>query len=104
MDNRTLVASNPMLVWALTLAVAVPALGLAGQAAPPSPAPVPKPVASPDPTVEETGPPPAAVEPEEALPPGTPAISLASAVATALERNFGVLNAADAVASSRLRE
>ncbi|HEV7499230.1 MAG TPA: TolC family protein, partial [Vicinamibacteria bacterium] len=45
-----------------------------------------------------------AVEPEEALPPGTPTITLAAAVATALERNFGVLNAADAVASSRLRE
>ena len=41
---------------------------------------------------------------EEALPPGTPTTTLASAVATALERNFAVLNAADAVASSRLRE
>ena len=42
--------------------------------------------------------------PEEALPPGTPTIPLSRAVATALERNFTVLNGADAVATSRLRE
>lgn len=52
----------------------------------------------------EPSPAPASAVPEEALPPGTPTIPLAKAVATALERNFTVLNAADAVATSRLRE
>jgi outer membrane protein len=59
---------------------------------------------SPPPPVEETGPPAAIAVPEEALPPGTPTIRLAKAVAIALERNFTVLNSADAVATSRLRE
>jgi outer membrane protein len=60
---------------------------------------------SPDPpATEESAPLPSAGVPEEALPPGTPTIPLSKAVATALERNFTVLNSADAVATSRLRE
>jgi outer membrane protein TolC len=59
---------------------------------------------SPAPPPEEPGPPAASAVPEEALPPGTPTIRLAKAVGIALERNFTVLNSADAVATSRLRE
>jgi len=83
-----------MLIGLLTLALA---------GSPPSPEKAaPAPASSPA-TEEVTLPPeaPPAVEP---LPPGTPIIGLAEAVATALERNFGVLNAADQVTSSRLRE
>lgn len=74
-------------------------------APPPRPSPSPAPAASPPPAAaaEETDAPPDTV-PEEALPPGTPTIALSGAVALALERNFTVLNAADAVATSRLRE
>jgi outer membrane protein TolC len=53
---------------------------------------------------QKPGAPADAVVPEESLPPGTPTIALSRAVAMALERNFGVLNAADAVATLRLRE
>ena len=59
---------------------------------------------SPEPPVEEPSPPAAIAVPEEALPPGTPTIALAKAVGIALERNFTVLNSADAVTTSRLRE
>jgi outer membrane protein TolC len=59
---------------------------------------------SPAPPPEEPVPPAASAVPEEALPPGTPTIRLAKAVGIALERNFTVLNSADAVATSRLRE
>ena len=59
---------------------------------------------SPEPPAEEPTPPSAIAVPEEALPPDTPTIRLAKAVAIALERNFTVLNSADAVATSRLRE
>jgi len=59
---------------------------------------------SPSAAAEEAALPPEAPPVEEPLPPGTPTIALARAVALALERNFGVLNAADAVTTSRLRE
>jgi outer membrane protein TolC len=114
MDNRSLVGSKLMLIGVLAFAWAVPALALAGQGAPPSPAPAPAASPAPPPAAdaeaaaaaaaEETGPPAPVPELDEPLPPGTPTITLAEAVATALERNFGVLNAADAVAGSRLRE
>ena len=44
------------------------------------------------------------LDPRRSPSPGTPTIPLAQAVATALERNFTVLNSADSVATSRLRE
>jgi outer membrane protein len=88
-----------MLPWVLTAVLAVPAASPA-----PASSPAPAAPASSAPASDEAAPPPHAVELEEALPPGTPTITLAGAVATALERNFGVLNSADAVASSRLRE
>ena len=56
------------------------------------------------PAAEDAGLPAPGTEADEPIPPGTPTIALGRAVATALERNFGVLNAADVVASSRLRE
>jgi outer membrane protein TolC len=76
----------------------------AGVMAEPSPAPPPPSPPAVEPAAEEPGPAASSVVPEEALPPGTPTIPLAKAVAVALERNFTVLNAADAVATSRLRE
>jgi outer membrane protein TolC len=81
-----------------------------GWMAEPSPAPqAPPPPASAtdratEPVAEEPAPAASVPVPEEALPPGTPTIALAEAVATALQRNFTVLNSADAVATSRLRE
>ncbi|HEV7500912.1 MAG TPA: TolC family protein, partial [Vicinamibacteria bacterium] len=75
-----------------------------GVMAEPSPAPSQNPPPSPEPAVDEPAAPASSSIPEEALPPGTPTIPLAQAVATALERNFTVLNSADAVATSRLRE
>jgi outer membrane protein TolC len=72
-----------------------------GVMAEPSPAPS-HPVQ--EPAAEEPVPAPPSAVPEEALPPDTPTISLAKAVAMALERNFTVLNSADAVTTSRLRE
>jgi outer membrane protein TolC len=57
-----------------------------------------------NPAVEEPTLAPEAAPAAEPLPPGTPTIALPRAVALALERNFGVLNSADAVATSRLRE
>jgi outer membrane protein len=80
-----------MLIGVLTLVLA----GVSGQSPSPSP--------SPEAAEQETGPP-ASVLPAEALPPGTPTISLGEAVANALEHNFTVLNSADAVTTSRLRE
>jgi outer membrane protein TolC len=69
------------------------------------PGPFPAPAPATEPAADEPAPPPpSSIVPEEALPPGTPTIPLAQAVATALERNFTVLNSADAVATSRLRE
>jgi len=65
------------------------------------PSPSPSPDSAP---AEEPAPLPSSGVPEEALPPGTPTIPLSRAVATALEHNFTVLNGADAVATSRLRE
>ncbi|HYU44114.1 MAG TPA: hypothetical protein VEQ84_18345, partial [Vicinamibacteria bacterium] len=73
----------------------------AGVMAEASPSPSPSPDSA---AVEESAPLTSSGVPEEALPPGTPTIPLARAVATALERNFTVLNSADAVATSRLRE
>jgi outer membrane protein len=75
-----------------------------GVMAEPSPAPPePKPPAT-ESATDEPAPASSSIVPEEALPPGTPTIPLAQAVATALERNFAVLNSADAVATSRLQE
>jgi outer membrane protein TolC len=45
-----------------------------------------------------------APEEEPLLAPGTPTIGLGAAVAMALERNFGIVNAAESVALSRLAE
>lgn len=61
---------------------------------PPAPDPSPERVAAPSPAPEE----------EPLLAPGTPTIGLGAAVAVAMERNFGLLNSADAVATTRLRE
>jgi outer membrane protein len=74
-----------MLIGVLTLAAA----GLFGGQAPPAEEPVPP--------IDET-------VLDEPLPPGTPTIPLSRALETALEHNFGMLNAADAVTTSRLRE
>src|SRR6185503_9729145 len=106
MDNRSLVGSRAMLTGVLALMLA------AGWMAEPSPAPqTPRPPASaaatdhpPEPAAEEPAPAASIPVPEEALPPGTPTIPLADAVATALQRNFSMLNSADSVATSRLRE
>src|SRR5690349_16389034 len=95
MDNRSLVGPRLMLTGILALVLS------AGLMAEPSPAPSPP---AQEPTPDEIAPRATAAVPEEALPPDTPTISLAKAVATALERNFTVLNSADAVTSSRLRE
>ena len=76
----------------------------AGLMAEPSPAPSAPPPSATEPAADEARPASSSIVPEEALPPGTPTIPLAQAVATALERNFTVLNSADAVATSRLRE
>jgi outer membrane protein len=76
----------------------------AGVMAEPSPAPSQTPPPATEPAADEPGPRSLSIVPEEALPPGTPTIPLAQAVATALERNFTVLNSADAVATSRLQE
>ena len=85
--------------------IGVLALMLAGGVmAEPSPAPSPPPPPATEPAADDPGPASSSIVPEEALPPGTPTIPLAQAVATALERNFTVLNSADAVATSRLRE
>jgi outer membrane protein TolC len=85
--------------------IGVLALMLAGGVmAEPSPAPSPPPPPVAEPAADEPAPASSSIVPEEALPPGTPTIPLAQAVATALERNFTVLNSADAVATSRLRE
>lgn len=96
-----------MLIGVLTLAAA----GLFGAEAPGPmpPAPgltaSPAPAASPGPVAtEEPGPPSDATVLDEPLPPGTPTIPLGRALTTALEHNFGMLNAADAVTTSRLRE
>jgi outer membrane protein len=75
-----------------------------GVMAEPSPAPSQPPPPATEPAADEPGPASSSIVPEEALPPGTPTIPLAQAVATALERNFTVLNSADAVATSRLQE
>ena len=75
-----------------------------GVMAEPSPAPSQPPPPATEPAAEEPGPASSSIVPEEALPPDTPTIPLARAVAMALERNFTVLNSADAVATSRLRE
>jgi outer membrane protein TolC len=75
-----------------------------GVMAEPSPAPSQPPPPATEPAADEPGPASSSIVPEEALPPDTPTIPLARAVATALERNFTVLNSADAVATSRLRE
>jgi outer membrane protein TolC len=83
-------------VLALLLAGAVSA-----EASPSPPPPSPSPDSA---AAEESAPVTSSGVPEEALPPGTPTIPLSRAVATALERNFTVLNSADSVATSRLRE
>jgi len=83
-----------MLIGLLTLALAGP---------PPLPD-RPAPQASASPAAEEPTLPPEAPLTMEPLPPGTPTIGLPAAVAVALERNFGVLNAADQVTTARLRE
>jgi outer membrane protein len=76
-----------------------------GVMAEPSPAPSAPPPPATEPVADEPAPTASSsIVPEEALPPGTPTIPLAQAVATALERNFTVLNSADAVVTSRLRE
>jgi len=87
-----------MLIGVLSLILA------GGVMAEPSPAPSQTPPPAAEPAGDEAGPVSSSIVPEEALPPGTPTIPLAQAVATALERNFTVLNSADAVASSRLQE
>jgi outer membrane protein TolC len=87
-----------MLIGVLSLILA------GGVMAEPSPAPSQPPPPAAEPAAEEAGPSSSSIAPEEALPPGTPTIPLAQAVATALERNFTVLNSADAVATSRLHE
>src|SRR6266404_5311027 len=92
MDNRSLAGPRPMLIVMMLAALAWPS-----QAQEP-------PAASPVPAAEESALPPEAPPVAEPLPPGTPTIALARAVALSLERNFGVLNAADAVTTSRLRE
>jgi outer membrane protein len=86
-------------VLALLLAGGVMAEASPSPSAPASPSPSPESAAA-----EESAPVTFSGVPEEALPPGTPTIPLSRAVATALERNFTVLNGADAVATSRLRE
>ena len=63
------------------------------------PSPAPSPLAQ-EPTPDEVALPPTAAVAEEALPPDTPTISLAKAVAMGVERNFTVLNSADAVTTS----
>src|SRR5207245_8012131 len=90
MDNRSLAGPRPMLIVLILTVLAWPSEAQA----PPSPSPA----------MEEPALLPEAPLVEEPLPPGTPTIALPRAVALALERNFGVLNAADAVATSRLRE
>src|SRR5712691_11568557 len=90
MDNRSLAGSRSMLIVILLAALAWPAEAQERPGATPA--------------AEEPVAPLEAAPIEEPLPPGTPTVSLARAVSTALERNFGVLNSADAVASSRLRE
>jgi len=69
----------------------------------------PAPRASPAPSAESVPADEAALPPEtplvpEGIPAGTPTIGLAGAVAMALERNFSLLNSADSVTTSRLRE
>src|ERR1044071_3023354 len=95
MDNRSLVGPRPMLTGILALMLA------GGVMAEPSPAPPP---AAQETTPDDLAPAPSSAVPEEALPPDTPTIPLAKAVEMALERNFTVLNSADAVTTSRLRE
>ena len=88
-----------MLTGVLALLLAGGVMAEASPSAPASPSPSPDSAAA-----EESPPVTSSGVPEEALPPGTPTIPLSRAVATALERNFTVLNGADAVATSRLRE
>ena len=88
-----------MLTGVLALLLAGGVMAEASPSAPAPPSPSPDSAAA-----EESAPVASSGVPEEALPPGTPTIPLSRAVATALERNFTVLNGADAVATSRLRE
>lgn len=76
------------------LSVTLGLLLMSAPQVPPAPDPSPEPVAAPSPAPEE----------EPLLAPGTPTIGLGAAVAVAMERNFGLLNSADAVVTSRLRQ
>ncbi|HUG52650.1 MAG TPA: TolC family protein [Vicinamibacteria bacterium] len=89
-----------MLIGILAAVLASGGAEWAGQAPPEA-------AASPAPAVPAAGPDEALADAPleaEAVPPGTPTITLAGAVTMALERNFSLLNSADAVTSSRLRE
>jgi outer membrane protein len=88
------------IVLGTLLAAPVPGQGVPSPE--PSPLPAPAPSASPlaGPSLVTQAP----ADDPDALPPGTPTIGLVDAVAVALERNFGLLSAADSVITSRLRE
>jgi outer membrane protein len=92
-----------MLIGLLTLALLASPLSPAVAPDPQTPA-APQPSATPEPTAGEAAAAAEAAPTVETIPPGTPTVGLAAAVASALEHNFGLLNAADAVTTSRLRE